>query len=107
MWDERRRAYRRTTVGSDFTLPVVMLSLRSLLRKSFCKSFPHWTASNDGLSSLQQVGALTKVPACRAAPAAVPSPQERHAITPVHRSVASHAFLICLADRHSGLCYVV
>ena len=73
MWDERRRAYRRTTVGSDFTLPVVMLSLRFLLRKSFCKSFPHWTASDDGLSSLQQV----RIPAGRVAPAAVPPPQEQ------------------------------
>ena len=82
MWDERRRAYRRTTVGADFTLPVVMLSLRFLLRKSFCKSFPHWTASDDGLSSLRQVGALARVPACRASPVAVPS---NH---PVHCSVA-------------------
>eukprot|EP00891_Asterochloris_glomerata_P007826 jgi/Astpho2/7826/fgenesh1_pg.00117_%23_36_t len=57
VWDERRRAYRRTTVGSNFTLPVVMLSLRFLLRKSFCKSFPHWTASEDGLRSLQQMKA--------------------------------------------------
>ena len=77
MWDERRRAYRRTTVGSDFTLPVVMLSLRFLLRKSFCKGFPHWTASDDGLSRLQQVGASARVPACRAAAAAVSPLQEQ------------------------------
>ena len=77
VWDERRRAYRRTTVGSNFTLPVVMLSLRFLLRKSFCKSFPHWTASEDGLRSLQQVGALARVPAYRVAPAAVPPRQEQ------------------------------
>ena len=43
-------------MGSNFTRPVTMLSLRFLLRKTFCKSFPCWTASEDGLQRLQQVG---------------------------------------------------